>query len=131
MEDYLVPILGSVTGVKMAQWKVIFFFSLKVFLFCVPFIVLGLLIEHDVIRVPVKNRVIKICVALLFATPVFLFGLFNFIAPRLPDAFWATHSTLEQFWIMEGKWSPLVLMAIVILFVLLYLLETIGGELTK
>lgn len=131
MEDYLVPILGSVTGVKMAQWKVIFFFSLKVFLFCVPFIVLGLLIEYDVIRVGVRNRAIKICVGVLFAVPVFLFAMLNFIAPRLPDIFWDTHPVLEQFWIMEGKWSPLVLMVIVTLFLLLYLLETIGGELTK
>ena len=129
--DYLIPALGSVTGVKMAQWKVILIFSLKVFLFCVPFIVLGLLIEYDVIRVPVRNRIIKICVGLLFAVPVFLFGLLNFIAPRLPDAFWDAHPALEPLWIMEGKWSPLVLMVIVVLFVLLYLLETIGGELTK
>ena len=96
-----------------------------------PFIVLGLLIEYDVIRVPVRNRVIKICVGLLFAVPVFLFGLLNFIAPRLPDVFWDAHPALEPLWIMEGKWSPLVLMVIVVLFVLLYLLETIGGELTK
>ncbi|MDQ6958675.1 MAG: hypothetical protein Q9M24_06130, partial [Mariprofundaceae bacterium] len=85
----------------------------------------------DVIRVPAKNRAIKICVMFLFTAPVFLFGLLNFFAPRLPDSFWDAHPALEQFWIMEGKWSPLVLIVIVILFVLLYLLETIGGELRK
>ena len=127
--DYLIPVLGSVTGVEVAQWKVILVFSLKILLFCIPFVILGLLIEYDVIRVPAKNRAIKIFVGLLFATPVFLFGLLNFLAPRLPDAFWDAHPSLEPFWIMEGKWSPLVLMGITLLFVLLYLLETITGEL--
>jgi len=129
--DYLIPVLGSVTGIEMAQWKDIFSFSLKVILFCLPFIALGLLIERDVIRVPRVNRFAKIFVLVVFAIPVFLFGILNYMAPGLPDAFWDGHPNLESFWIMEGEWAPIILMALVAVFVILYAVEVLGGDLTK
>jgi hypothetical protein len=115
----------------MAQWKDIISFSLKVILFSLPFIALGLLIERDIISVPRANRFAKICVLVLFAIPAFLFGILNYMAPGLPDAFWDGHPSLESFWIMEGEWAPIVLMALVAVFVVLYAVEVLGGDLTR
>lgn len=129
--DYLIPALGSVTGIEMAQWKDILSFSLKVILFCLPFIALGLLIERDIISVPRLNRFAKICVLVLFAAPIFLFGVLNYMAPGLPDSFWDGHPTLESFWIMEGQWAPIILMALVAVFVILYAVETLSGDLSR
>ena len=57
--DFLSPIVGTVTGIEVGEWKDIFIFSLKVFIFSVPFVVVGLLVEKDVIRVPALNRALK------------------------------------------------------------------------
>jgi len=129
--DYLIPVLGSVTGLEMAQWKDIFTFSLKAILFCLPFVALGLLVERDIIKVPLLNRFAKLGVLVLFATPVILFGIFNYMAPGLPDDFWDRYPALESFWLMEGQWSPIILMTLVAAFVLLYAVEVLGGDLSK
>lgn len=129
--DYLIPVLGSVTGIEMAQWKDIVAFSLKVILFCVPFVVLGLLVERDIIKVPLINRFAKLAVLVLFAAPVFLFGFLNYLAPGLPDEFWEGYPALESFWLMEGQWSPIILMALTVVFVVLYAVEVMSGDLSK
>lgn len=129
--DFLSPILGTVTGIEMAQWKDILIFGLKVFIFSVPFVVVGLLIEKDMIRVPVFNRVVKSLIVFLFFLPVFLFGVLNYLAPGMPDALWEKYPLLEGFWIMEGIWPPVILCGLVFLYLLLYILETARGDLSS
>ncbi len=129
--DFLSPIVGTVTGIEMAQWKDILIFALKVFIFSVPFIVVGVLVEKDVIRVPVLNRVVKSLVVFLFFFPVFLFGVLNYLAPGMPDAFWEKYPLLEGFWIMEGTWPPVILSGLVFLYLLLYVAETMRGDLSS
>jgi len=129
--DFLSPIVGTVTGVEIAQWKDILIFSLKVFVFTIPFVAFGLLIEKDIIQVPVLNRVAKSLVVFLFFLPVFLFGILNYIAPGLPDAFWEEHLLLEEFWLMEGTWPPVILSGLVFLYFLLYLMDAWGGDLSS
>jgi hypothetical protein len=129
--DFLSPIVGTVTGIEMAQWKDILIFALKVFIFSVPFVVIGVLVEKDVIRVPVLNRVVKSLVVFLFFLPVFLFGVLNYLAPGMPDAFWEKYPLLEGFWIMEGTWPPVILSGLVFLYLLLYVVETMRGDLSS
>ena len=129
--DFLSPIVGTVTGIEMAQWKDILIFALKVFIFSVPFVVVGVLVEKDVIQVPVLNRAVKSLVVFLFFLPVFLFGVLNYLAPGMPDAFWEKYPLLEGFWIMEGTWPPVILSGLVILYLLLYVAETIRGDLSS
>ena len=129
--DLLSPIVGTVTGIEMAQWKDIIIFALKVFIFAVPFVVFGLLVEKDIIRVPMLNRVAKTLVVFLFFLPVFLFGILNYIAPGMPEAFWENHLVLEEFWLMEGTWPPVILSGLVLLYFLLYLMETLRGDLSS
>ncbi len=129
--DFLSPIVGTVTGIEMAQWKDILIFALKVFVFSVPFVAFGLLVEKDIIRVPVLNRVFKLLVVFLFFLPVFLFGILNYLAPGMPDAFWENHHLLEELWLMEGTWPPVILSGLVFLYLLLYLMETLRGDLSS
>ena len=129
--DFLSPIVGTVTGVELAQWKDILIFALKVFVFTVPFVAFGLLVEKDIITVPVLNRAAKSFVVFLFFLPVFLFGILNYIAPGLPDAFWEEHLLLEEFWLMEGTWPPVILSSLVFLYFLLYLMEAWRGDLSS
>ncbi len=129
--DFLTPILGSVTGIETAHWKDILIFAAKVILFAVPFAAMGYLLERDVIRVPAVHRVLKSAILMIFTVPFILFGILNFFAPRLPDAFWEKYPVLVSMWIMEGTWPPLVFMGVIVLFVLLYLIEVLGGDLTK
>ncbi len=129
--DFLSPIVGTITGIEMAQWKDILIFALKVFIFSVPFVVVGVLVEKDVIRVPVLNRVVKSLVVFLFFFPVFLFGVLNYLAPGMPDAFWEKYPLLEGFWIMEGTWPPVILSGLVFLYLLLYVAETMRGDLSS
>jgi len=129
--DFLSPIVGTVTGIEMAQWKDILIFALKVFIFSVPFVVVGVLVEKDVIQVPVLNRVVKSLVVFLFFLPVFLFGVLNYLAPGMPDAFWEKYPLLEGFWIMEGTWPPVILSGLVFLYLLLYVAETMRGDLSS
>jgi len=129
--DFLSPIVGTVTGIEMAQWKDILIFALKVFIFTVPFVVVGVLVEKDVIRVPVLNRAVKSLIVFLFFFPVFLFGVLNYLAPGMPDAFWEKYPLLEGFWIMEGAWPPVILSGLVFLYLLLYVAETMRGDLTN
>jgi undecaprenyl pyrophosphate phosphatase UppP len=129
--DFLVPIVGTVTGIEMAQWKDIFIFALKVFIFTVPFVVIGLLVEKDVIRVPVLNRAVKSLVVFLFFLPVFLFGVLNYMAPGIHDAFWEKYPLLEGLWIMEGAWPPITLSGLALLYLLLYVVETLRGDLSN
>jgi len=127
--DFLDPVLGSVTGIDPAQWKSIFLFSVKVVLFCLPFVILGILVEKDVYRVPVFNRVLKTIVLFLFVFPAFIFALLNLFAPRLPDSFWTRHPGLEILWIMEGRFPPLVLGLLCGTFLFLYVAEVWKGGL--
>jgi hypothetical protein len=89
------------------------------------------LVEKDVIRVPVLNRVVKSLVVFLFFLPVFLFGVLNYLAPGMPDAFWEKYPLLEGFWIMEGTWPPVILSGLVFLYLLLYVVETMRGDLSS
>lgn len=129
--DFLSPAIGAVTGIEMAQWKDIFIFAFKVVLLCVPFAILGLLLDGDIYRVPVTRRLVKSVVAVLFVTPVIMLGVLNYMADGLSDAFWAKYPFLESYWIMEGKWPPAVLALLALLFLILYLLETATGDLTN
>lgn len=129
--DFLSPIVGTVTGIEMAQWKDISIFALKVFVFTVPFVVFGLLVEKDVIRVPVLNRAVKSFVVFLFFLPVFLLAVLNYLAPGLPDAFWESYPFLEELWIMEGIWPPVILSGLAFLYLLIYVMETARGDLTN
>ena len=127
--DSLSPIVGTVTGIEMAQWKDVLIFALKVFLFTVPFIVVGLLVEKDVLRVPVLNRFVKSLVTFLFFLPIFLFGVLNYMAPGMPDAFWEKYPLLEGLWIMDGALPPITLSGLALLYLLLYVAETVRGDL--
>ena len=127
--DFVSPIIGTVTGIEMAQWKDILIFTLKVFLFSIPFVVVGLLVEKDVLRVPVINRVVKSIIVFVFFLPVFLFGILNYLAPGMPDNFWERYPLLEGLWIMEGTWPPVILSLVALLYLLLYVVETMRGEL--
>lgn len=129
--DFLSPVLGSITGIEAAHWKDILVFTAKVILFSLPFVALGLLFERDVLRVPLGNRLIKTAILMIAAAHVILFGLLNLVAPRLPDSFWENHPALESMWIMEGTWPPVILMGLVVLFVTLYAVEVLEGDLTK
>ncbi len=129
--DFLSPIVGTVTGIELAQWKDILIFTLKVFIFAVPFVVVGLLVEKDIIRVPILSRVIKSLIVFIFFLPVFLFGILNYLAPGMPDAFWGKYPLLEGLWIMEGTWPPVILSGLVLLYLLLYVLETAQGNLSS
>ncbi|UCG38460.1 MAG: hypothetical protein JSV00_09840 [bacterium] len=127
--DFLSPVLGSITGIEPAQWKVVFIFALKVFLFTLPFVALGLLLEKDIRTVPMSRKMVKSLVVLLFCLPPFLFGILNYAAPRLSQEFWEKYPLLESFWIMEGSLTPLLLSALASLFALLYIAEVMRGEL--
>jgi len=129
--DFLSPILGTVTGIEMAQWKDIIVFCLKVFIFTVPFVVAGLILEKDSGRRLVLGQVMKSLLVLLFSLPVFLFGLFNYLAPGLPETFWDKYPLLEGFWIMEGTWPPVVLSGLALLYSILYIAENVKGELNS
>ena len=127
--DLVSPIVGAVTGIEMAQWREILIFALKVFVFTTPFVLVGLLVERDVLRVPAINRIVKCAVVFIFFVPVFLFGLLNYLAPGMPDAFWEKYPFLEGLWIMEGTWPPVILSSVALLYLLLYVAETVRGEL--
>ena len=127
--DFLSPIVGTVTGIELAQWKEILIFGFKIFIFSVPFVVIGLLVEKDLIRVPVVSRIVKSTVVIIFSLPILLLGILNWMAPGLSDAFWERYPTLESFWIMEGRLAPATLSGMVLLFVVLYVLETARGDL--
>ena len=127
--DFLSPVVDTVTGIEMAQWRDIIVFCLKVFIFTVPFVVAGLILEKDTRRTLVLGRVVKSFIVLLFSLPVFLFGLLNYLAPGLPETFWDKYPLLEGLWIMEGAWPPVVLSALALLYFLLYIIENIGGDL--
>lgn len=127
--DSLSPIVGTVTGIEMAQWKDILIFGLKVFIFSVPFVLVGLIVERDVIKVPVINRIVKCLIVFIFLLPVFLLGVLNYFAEGLPDAFWEKYPLLEGFWIMEGKGAPVILSGLVVLYLLSYFMETMRGDL--
>jgi hypothetical protein len=129
--DFLIPVLGTVTGIEAALWKDILLFTAKCALFVIPFVVIGLFIERDVKTVPVLNRLIKSIIVFAFFVPPFLFGILNYFAPDLPETFWESYPALENFWLMEGKMAPVVLSASVLLYFLLYLLENIRGDLTN
>ena len=129
--DLISPVIGAVTGLEMAQWKDIFIFSGKVFLFCLPFLGLGLLVERDVLRVPALNRLFKTLVVLMFTLPIILFGALNYFAPKLPEPFWEKYPFLEDFWIMEGTWPPILLMAMAALYFLLYAAEVMRGDMSR
>ena len=128
--DTLSPILGAVTGIKPAHWPEILSFSLKVFLFTLPFLAIGFLVERDIVRTPVLSRAVKSVLVFVFFLPVFLFGLLNYLAPGLKDAFWEKYPLLESLWIMEGKWPPLILAGLAFFYLLLYFMETVRGDLT-
>ena len=127
--DYLSPIVGAVTGVEMAQWKDILIFGMKVLVFTIPFVAIGLLIEKDIIKVPVINRAIKCLIVFAFFLPVFLFAVLNYFAPEMPDAFWEKYPLLEGFWLMEGAWAPVILAGLVLLYLFAYVVETVRGDL--
>lgn len=127
--DFVSPIVGTVTGIEMAQWKDILIFALKVFLFTTPFVIIGLLVEKDFLQVPPLNRVVKSAVVFIFFLPVFLFGLLNYLAPGMSDSFWEKYPFLEGLWIMEGTWPPVILSAVALLYLLLYIAETLRGDL--
>ena len=127
--DFLSPIVGTVTGIEMAQWQEILIFGFKIFIFSVPFVVIGLLVEKDLIRVPVVSRIVKSAVMFMFSIPILLLGILNWMAPGLSDAFWESYPALEGFWIMEGRLAPAILSGMVVLFMVLYLLETVRGDL--
>ncbi|UCF29908.1 MAG: hypothetical protein JSV26_07390 [bacterium] len=129
--DFLTPVLGTLTGIEAAHWKDILIFTAKVILFCVPFVAVGFLLERDMIRLPAVSKILKIGILTTFAAPVFLYGLLNLMAPGLPDSFWESYPLLESMWIMEGRWPPIILMGIVVLFVVLYCVEIVEGDLTK
>ncbi len=129
--DFLSPVLGTVTGIEAAMWKDILLFTFKVFLFVIPFILIGLFIEHDVQRVPVVNRLVKSGLVFLFFIPPFSFGILNYFAPDMPETFWESYPFLENFWLMEGKLAPLVLTGSVLICSILYILETARGDLTN
>jgi len=129
--DFLSPVVGTVTGVEAAQWKEILIFGMEVFIFLLPFVVIGLLVEKDVIRVPVVNRIVKSIVVVITSLPILLFGIFNYMAPGLSEAFWERHPVLEGFWIMEGRHAPAILTGVVLLYVLLYVAETARGDLSS
>jgi hypothetical protein len=129
--DFLIPVLGTVTGIEAALWKDILLFTAKCALFVIPFVVIGLLIERDFNTVPVLNRLIKSIIVFAFFVPPFLFGILNYFAPDLPETFWESYPALENFWLMEGKMAPVVLSASVLLYFLLYLLENVRGDLTN
>lgn len=129
--DFVSPIVGAVTGIEMAQWKDILIFALKVIVFTIPFVVIGLLVERDVVRVPSFSRLIKSFTVFAFFLPVFSFGILNYVAPGIPDAFWERHPLLEGFWIMEGKVAPLVLSSLAFLYLVLYVVETWRGDLSE
>ena len=127
--DYLSPIIGTVTGIEIADWREILIFGLKVFIFTVPFVILGVLVEKDIMKAPVVNRIIKSLIALLFCLPVFLFAVLNYAAPGMEDAFWERYPVLEGLWIMEGSWPPLILALLVLVYFTVYTLETFRGDL--
>ena len=129
--DFLIPVLGTVTGIEAALWKDILLFTAKSVLFVVPFVLIGLFIEQDINTVPVLNRFIKSIIVFVFFVPPFLFGILNYFAPDMPETFWESYPALENFWLMEGKMAPVVLSASVLLYFLLYVLENVRGDLTN
>ncbi|MDF1537189.1 MAG: hypothetical protein P1S46_11985 [bacterium] len=129
--DFLSPVVGTVTGIEVAMWKDILLFAFKVIVFVIPFIVIGLFIEYDVGHVTVVNRMIKFGIVFLFFVPPFLFGILNYFAPGMPETFWESYPLIENFWIMEGKLAPLLLSGLVLIYFLLYSLETVRGDLTN
>ena len=129
--DYFSPIVGTVTGIEMAQWKDLLLFGLKVFLFTVPFVVIGLLVEKDIIKVPVPSRVIKTLIIFCLSVPVFLFGVLNYMAPGMSDPFWEKYPFLEGLWIMEGTWPPIILSGLVMLYLLAYVVEILRGDMSS
>jgi hypothetical protein len=129
--DFIDPVLGTITGLESAQFGVILSFSLKALLFCLPFIVLGIMFEKDVCHVPVVGRVIKILILLAVITPVLVFALFNYMAPNMSETFWESHQVLETLWIMEGSFAPIVLAGLCLIYFFLYTAEVLRGDLRE
>ena len=127
--DYLPPIIGTVTGIEMSQWRNILIFGLKVFIFSVPFVIIGLIVEKDILRVTLAGKVTRTFLVLIFSIPILLFAVLNYLAPGLPDAFWEKYRLLEGFWIMEGPGAPILLAGLTLLYLISYLAETIRGDL--
>lgn len=129
--DFLSPVVGTVTGIDMAQWKDVLIFGLKVFIFTMPFVFIGLLVENDVIRVPAISKAVKTLAVVIFILPLFFFGMLNYMAPGIHESFWEKHPLLEGFWIMEGRLAPAVLSGAVLLYLVLYVTETLRGDLSN
>ena len=59
------------------------------------------------------------------------FGILNYLAPGLSDSFWESYPLLEGFWIMEGSLAPAILSGMVLLYLLLYVVETARGDMSS
>jgi hypothetical protein len=129
--DLISAAIGTATGVEAALLKDMIIFVLKSLVLCIPFAILGLIMGRDIYKASVLSRILKSLVVFLFVTPLILIGILNYHAEGLEDAFWETYPFLENFWIMEGKWPPAVITALSVIFLLLYLTETVTGDLTS
>jgi hypothetical protein len=127
--DILDPILGTIAGIGRAGFSLIIFFSLKVLLFCLPFVAVGFILERDVYRVAVIGKVIKVSILLAFVLPVLLFAVFNYVAPGLHESFWENYQILEFLWIMKGPLAPVVLAGLCIFYVSVYAAAIVRGDL--
>jgi hypothetical protein len=127
--EFLDPVLGAITGTELVPWRSILAFSIKVLFFCLPFIILGFLVEKDVIRVPAASKTVKSLVLLICVIPILMFAGLNYIAPKLQDSFWEVHPVLELFWIMEGSFAPLILAGLCLVYVSVYIAEIARGDL--
>jgi hypothetical protein len=127
--DFLDPILGGAAGLNAEEWKAVLLFSVKGVFFCLPFVALGAVLERDIHRVTVLGRVVKTLVVLLAVLPGLGLAILNLLAPRLPASFWETRPWLENLWIMEGTFPPVVFLFLCSGFLLLYLGETWRGSL--
>jgi hypothetical protein len=112
-------------------------FSLKVAVFCVPFLLLGLCLERKVdgkARTDLPRRSLKAAVFLLFTLPILLLGLVNYVntvRPTLLASLLEKHPDLENFMIIEGVWPSLLLVGLVTLFAILNLVEIDRGDTSR
>ncbi len=112
-------------------------FTLRMVIFCVPFLLLGLYLERGVDgreRIPRARRLVKMAVLSAGILPFCFLGgmnLVNALRPELLARVMEKNPDLQNLMVMDGLVSPLVLLGVLLVFFFLAASEILGGDTSR